>query len=92
LRQLRRRACSASDSSGSEAREEPSIEVAGAEVDAVRAASMIEPSQAANKAPEPTPGSVTLRAFSRMTESKQQFAEANPARSAPAPVVAVMGK
>jgi hypothetical protein len=41
-----------------------------------------------NKAPEPTPGSVTLRATLRMTESKQRTAEPNPARIAPAPGVA----
>jgi signal peptidase I len=44
--------------------------------------------KAPNKTPEPTPGSVTLRATSRMTESKQWIAEPILARSAPAPGVA----
>ena len=46
------------------------------------------PKKEANKAPEPTPGSVTLRASSRRMEWKQQNADRRAARSAPAPVVA----
>ena len=41
-----------------------------------------------NKAPEPTPGSVTLRATSRLAEMKQQNTKSKAARSAPAPSVA----
>jgi hypothetical protein len=41
-----------------------------------------------NKAPEPTPGSVTLRASSRVIEAKRRDAVCHVARSAPAPVVA----
>jgi hypothetical protein len=41
-----------------------------------------------NKAPEPTPTSVTPRASSRMTETKHWSADPNPARGAPDAVVA----
>jgi hypothetical protein len=41
-----------------------------------------------NKAPEPTPTSVTPRAFSRVTEMKRWIADRNPARGAPDAVVA----
>jgi hypothetical protein len=41
-----------------------------------------------NKAPEPTPTSVTPRASSRMTESKHWSADPNSARGAPDAVVA----
>jgi hypothetical protein len=41
-----------------------------------------------NKAPEPTPGSVTLRATSRVIELKRRTADRHAARSVPAPVVA----
>jgi hypothetical protein len=41
-----------------------------------------------NKAPEPTPGSVTPRAFSGEVKLKQRSADRNPARGAPVPVVA----
>jgi hypothetical protein len=88
LRQLWRRACSAPDSSGSEAREEPSIEVAGDEVDAVCATSLNEPTQAANKAPEPTTFAVTSRAIVRTFEMKRSNLNRDAARAAPAKVVA----
>ena len=45
-------------------------------------------SQTANKAPEPTPTSVTPRAISRAIEVKRQSPEANLARGAPDAVVA----
>ena len=41
-----------------------------------------------NKAPEPTPGSVTPRAFSRISDMKPQTPLRHAARGAPAPVVA----
>jgi hypothetical protein len=41
-----------------------------------------------NKPPEPTPGSVTLRASSQLTKPKPRIAEPTSARSAPAPGVA----
>ena len=41
-----------------------------------------------NKAPEPTPGSVTPRAISRISEMKPQTLNRLEARVAPAPVVA----
>jgi hypothetical protein len=41
-----------------------------------------------NKAPEPTPGSVTPRATSRVMKLKQKIADRNLARGAPAPGVA----
>jgi hypothetical protein len=44
--------------------------------------------QLPNKAPEPTPGSVTPRATERVVESKQMSADPDVARGAPAPVVA----
>ena len=44
--------------------------------------------QKPNKAPEPTPGSVTPRASLRVIEPKQKYTNRNPARGAPAPSVA----
>jgi hypothetical protein len=41
-----------------------------------------------NKAPEPTAGSVTLRAFVRVIELKPQNPSRHAARSAPVPAVA----
>jgi hypothetical protein len=49
---------------------------------------MIWVAQRPNKAPEPTPGSVTPRAMARVIESKGWNADSDEARGAPAPVVA----